>query len=94
MQVSLLKNLKKKGKEFPKTELLGIYGKLMGIAKSINDKSLDKCVSGEGEKDKSHLTRVTHYILEPKPSVMCFNINWYDNQIPYMDILRFACSIP
>jgi len=33
-------------------------------------------------------------ISEPIPEVLSFNINWFDNQVPYMDTLKFCLSIP
>ena len=34
------------------------------------------------------------YIEGPYPQVLMFNINWFDNQVPYLDTLKFAVSIP
>ena len=33
-------------------------------------------------------------ILDPLPQVLCLNINWYDQTVPYLDTLRFCASIP
>ena len=65
----------------------------MSIAKSINDRCLDRCVV-EDKHCPHKESKVTHYALDPLPKVLTFNINWFDNQVPYMDTLRFSVSIP
>jgi hypothetical protein len=100
MQITLAKNHKSQSRSASRSELCATEGKLMGIARAINDKDLEMCIfseQGSGKEEakcKHQVTKVRHYICEPLPSWMCFNVNWYDNQVPYMDILRFGSSIP
>jgi hypothetical protein len=93
MQSQILSNYKAKGKQFRKTELEGIQGKLMGISKTLNNRSNDVC-SFSGDQCKHKELKLTHYIQAPFPHLLCLNINWYNNEVPYMDTLRFCTAIP
>ena len=74
-----------------------IFGKLIKISKALNDRQDDYCMydkNNDTSKCKYKRTQVTHYIQSPFPKTFCININWYDNNAPYMDTLRFCASIP
>lgn len=62
----------------------------MGISKSLNNHSSNGCTFTEGCKQMKQ----THFIKGPFPDLMCLNINWFNNEVPYMDTLRFCASIP
>jgi hypothetical protein len=55
-----LNNYKAKGKQFRRTDLEGIQGKLMGISKTLNNRTLDVCMLQESCKFNS--SKMTHFI--------------------------------
>lgn len=64
----------------------------MGISKSLNNHAGGVC--GITENCKYKEMKQTHYIRGPFPELLCLNINWFNNEVPYMDTLRFCSAIP
>lgn len=100
MQAQMLKQRAREHKSSTrsgKSELEAITGKLIGISKALHDRQDNYCMydkNNETSRCKYKQTTITHYIAAPFPKTFCININWYDNNAPYMDTLRFCASIP
>lgn len=93
MQHKLIEQAVANNKQFKATRLESIQNKLVGIAQYINDYRLKTCpVQTPGCKGDQ--AKVTHEVFEPFPTVLNLNINWFDNQVSYMDTLFFCCGIP
>jgi len=75
-------------------DLEKIQGCLIGLSKHIMEREEDICVNSENGSCKYSKSSIKTYIEPPYPEVMMFNINWFDNQVPYLDTLKFAVSIP
>jgi hypothetical protein len=64
----------------------------MGYSKTLCNRKENFCLSENGKKCNE--TSYLNFIREPFPSVICLNINWFNNEVPYMDTLKFCLSIP
>ena len=52
------------------------------------------CVNSQNGACRYTKSAFKTYIEAPYPDVMIFNVNWFDNSVPYLDTLKFAVSIP
>lgn len=64
----------------------------MGICKTLMNKKEKICISNQACKYNE--TTWTHFIKAPFPEMICLNVNWHSNEVPYMDTLKFCTSIP
>jgi len=93
MEHNLIKNAIANGKTKKKTNLEYIQNRLAGISKALYDKTPKVCPFSTNNCPLKSLKQ-THFIQSPFPSVLLMNINWFNNQVPYMDTLLFCASIP
>lgn len=63
-----------------------------GVKQAVASKGSSQ--SQSGAKCKYKQTQYTHCIKAPFPEVLALNVNWFDNQVAYMDTLRFCSAIP
>lgn len=92
MQKIVIKNAIANNKIPKRTELEFLEERLVGISKAIQDRPHTRCPF---KSDcKLGRTKVTHCLMEPIPSVLIMNVNWFGQQVPYMDTLSFCASIP
>lgn len=92
MQHNLIKNAVANGKQFRKTQLEFITSRLAGISKALHDKNLSVCPFNSICKQEE--SQICHVISDPLPNVLTLNINWFCQQVPYMDTLQFYACIP
>ena len=63
-----------------------------GVKHAVASKS--SAQSASGAKCKFKQTQYTNCIRAPFPEILSLNVNWFDNQVAYMDTLRFCAAIP
>lgn len=61
-----------------------------GVKQAVTSKSTGQ----SGAKCKFQQTQYTNCIRAPFPEILSLNVNWFDNQVAYMDTLRFCAAIP
>ena len=61
-------------------------------AKAISDYCVVDVNSGV-DKCRKKMTQSTVFVIEPYPDLLMLNINWYSDQIGYMDNFYFSMSI-
>jgi hypothetical protein len=85
MHKTIIKNSLANNKMFKRTELEFLENRLVGISKAIQDRPTNRCPFKS--ECKLAKTKVTHCLQDPMPSVLTMNVNWFCQQVPYMDTL-------